>query len=78
MGAHLHSHVQLQLLGLFSLVRIFEVTPFVCVSCCKTHAKNLRVKMAEHVHPMVRFTIAIVPIQHSAFVVNVRMLWKHF
>ena len=78
MGARLHSHVQLQLLRLFSLVPTFEVTTFVCVSCCKTHAKSLRVKMAERVQTMVRITIVIVPMEYSACVVNVRMLWKPF
>ena len=53
-------------------------TTFVCVSCCKTHAKILHVKMAERVHTIVRFTIVIVPMEYSDFVVNVRKLWKLF
>ena len=45
----------------------------VCVSCCKSHAKILRVKMAERVQMIFLFTIVIVPMEYSAIVVNVRM-----
>ena len=34
--------------------------------------------MAERVQAMVRITIVIVPMEYSAYVVNVRMLWKPF